>query len=59
MFVISNENYWRGVMPRCCSNCYMYDECENRNECCSECDYYSGGECLYSEVEPYEELEGG
>jgi hypothetical protein len=43
-------------MPKCCSNCYIYDACENRNECCQECDYYSGGECLYSEVEPYEEL---
>jgi len=45
-------------MPKCCSKCYMYDECENRNECCQECDYYSngGGVCLYSEVAPYEEL---
>jgi|GEM_PF-1151038 len=41
---------------KCCFKCYMYDECENRNECCSECDYYSNGECFYSEVAPYEEL---
>ncbi len=43
-------------MPKCCTHCYMFDECENRNECCSECDYYSNGECFYSEVAPYEEL---
>jgi len=42
-------------MPKCCTQCYMYDECENRNGCCPECDYYSNGECLYS-VEPYEEI---
>jgi hypothetical protein len=37
----------------------MYEECENKNECCSECDYYSDGECLYVEEEEkiYESLE--
>jgi len=37
----------------------MYGECENKNECCSECDYYSDGECIYAEEEErvYEELE--
>jgi hypothetical protein len=37
----------------------MYEECENKNECCSECDYCSGGECLYAEGEEkvYEVLE--
>jgi len=46
-------------MPKCCSKCYMYEECENKNECCSECDYYSDGECLYIEGEEkvYESLE--
>jgi len=46
-------------MPKCCPKCYMYYECENRNECCSECDFYLGGECLYAEQDEklYEELE--
>lgn len=43
-------------MPKCCTHCYMFDECENRNECCPECDYYSNSGCIYSEVAPYEEL---
>ena len=43
-------------MPKCCPKCYMYDECENRNKCCPECDYYSNGDCLYSEVASHEEL---
>jgi len=46
-------------MPKCCSKCYMYDDCENKNECCAECDYYSDGGCLYEEEEKiFEELEG-
>ena len=43
-----------GRMPKCCPKCWQYYECENRNECCPECDYYSSGKCIYSEVEPYE-----
>jgi hypothetical protein len=35
----------------------MFDECENRNECCQECDYYSAGECLYVEEEEFYGLE--
>ena len=44
-------------MPKCCPKCYMYDECDHQNGCCSECDYYSNGECIYSEMESYEEFE--
>jgi len=29
----------------------MFDECENKNECCAECDYFSDGTCLYAEEE--------
>jgi len=44
-------------MANCCPKCWQYYGCENRNECCLECDYYANGECIHSEVEPYEELE--
>lgn len=44
-------------MPTCCSNCWMYSECDQRNECCPECDYYSGGACLIEEdYEDFEEI---
>lgn len=36
-------------MPRCCTKCHMFDECDNKNECCPECDYYSSGTCLLEE----------
>jgi len=44
-------------MPRCCIKCYMFDECENKNECCAECDYFSDGTCLYAEEEDIVEEE--
>jgi len=33
----------------------MYYECETRNECCPECDFYSEYECLYEDEEIYDE----
>lgn len=44
-------------MPRCCIKCYMFDECENKIECCAECDYFSDGTCLYAEEEEFVEEE--
>ncbi len=44
-------------MPKCCTKCYMFDECDNKNECCSECDYYSDAKCLYAEEGEFEERE--
>ena len=38
-------------MPKCCSKCYMFSDCEDRNECCLECDYFSNGKCFYAEEE--------
>jgi hypothetical protein len=47
-------------MPKCCSKCYMHEGCENKNECCSECDYFSDDGCLYVEEEEkiLDEIEG-
>ncbi|MDI6883911.1 MAG: hypothetical protein QMD00_02050 [Hadesarchaea archaeon] len=47
----------RDLMPKCCSNCYFYEECDHPNECCPKCDFYSDGECTLSKEEPEEELE--
>jgi len=44
-------------MSRCCIKCYMFDECENKIECCAECDYFSDGTCLYAEEEELVEEE--
>jgi len=32
-------------MPKCCSSCYLFEDCENRDGCCEECDFYSNGDC--------------
>jgi hypothetical protein len=43
-------------MSKCCSKCPLFDECEYRDGCCPECDFYSNGGCLFSTDEPYEDL---
>jgi hypothetical protein len=42
---------------KCCPNCYLFEACEKREECCPECDFYENGKCALSEREPYEEFE--
>jgi len=43
-------------MHKCCSKCPTFGGCEYSNGCCPECDFYSDGECLFREEEPYEDL---
>jgi hypothetical protein len=43
-------------MHKCCPKCPRYEECEYRDGCCPECDFYSNGECMFEEEEPYEDL---
>lgn len=45
------------LVPRCCPSCYLYEDCEKRNECCEECDFYSRGRCMLSEKDAYGILE--
>jgi hypothetical protein len=42
-------------MPGCCPRCYLYYECDRRDVCCRECEYYAGDECLLSEEYPEHE----
>ena len=30
-------------MSKCCSRCWMYDECTDKGECCDKCDHYVEG----------------
>jgi hypothetical protein len=54
----SHENSGGKQMRKCCSKCPMFNECEYKNGCCPECDFYSDGECLFGEEEPFEDLIG-
>lgn len=38
-------------MPRCCPKCYLFEGCENQDECCEECDFYADGDCALSKEE--------
>lgn len=45
------------MVPRCCPSCYLYEDCEERGECCEECDFYNKGKCMLKEKEAYGILE--
>gem|GEM_PF-1581126 len=36
-------------MPRCCENCWYYDNCSKKNECCEDCDYFEDGKCRFKQ----------
>jgi hypothetical protein len=38
-------------MPKCCPNCYLYEECDRRGECCTECDFFENGTCVLKRSE--------
>jgi hypothetical protein len=37
-------------MP-CCGKCECFESCEDRVECCENCYYFEGGECLKEDEE--------
>ena len=38
-------------MTKCCENCWNYDECAMKAQCCEECDYFSEGDCTFGKEE--------
>ncbi|MEM1689440.1 MAG: hypothetical protein QXX33_00440 [Candidatus Hadarchaeales archaeon] len=45
-------------MPRCCPNCYLFEECDQKGECCEECDFFENGRCALKSRDILDEISG-